>query len=137
MARGNFFGYETYLICEDGFRNVEESGKRIGFALNLRLANYRGYLLSQIEDICISVDGVPVPRAAIRFRVGGKTYTLREMENITDHRWELTQVATVTCLWPGGLTCGEHQLDVEEHVRVSYIPMVAVAYASKRLTLAA
>ena len=37
------------------------------------------YLLSQVEDIRISVDGVPVPRADIRFSVGGKTYTLDEI----------------------------------------------------------
>ena len=62
MAQGNVFGYGTYMICDDGFRNVESGGKRIGFQLHMRLANYRGYLLSQIEDIRISVDGEAIPR---------------------------------------------------------------------------
>ena len=27
MARGNVFGYGTYMISDEGFRNVEEGGK--------------------------------------------------------------------------------------------------------------
>src|SRR5215831_15980698 len=77
-AQGNVFGYGTYMICDDGFRNVLENGRTIGFQLHMRLANYRGYLLSQIEDIRIAVDGQPIPRCDIRFSVGGRTYTLEE-----------------------------------------------------------
>jgi Domain of unknown function (DUF6379) len=136
MARGNVFGYGTYMICDDGFRNVEANGRPIGFQLQMRIANYRGYLLSQIEDIRISVDGEAIPRQNIRFSVGGKTYTLDEMEEVVDNRWELRQVATVTCLKAGGLAAGEHEISAEEHIRASYIPMTAVARLTKRLTLA-
>ncbi len=136
MARGNFFGYEPYMICEDGFRNIEQAGRAVGFQLNMRLANYRGYILSQIEDIRVSIDNAAIPREDIRFSVGKKTYTLDEMENVVDDRWELRQTATITCLKPGGLAAGPHEIKAEQHVRASYIPIVAVAYASKRLVLA-
>jgi hypothetical protein len=135
MAKGNVFGYGSYMICDDGFRNIEENGRRIGFQLHMRLANYRGYLLSQIEDIRISVDGEAIAREDIRFSIGGKTYTLDEMEEVVDNRWELRQVATVTCLKPGGLEAGEHEISAEEHIRASYIPMVAVAQLTRRLRL--
>jgi hypothetical protein len=135
MARGNVFGYETYMIGDEGFRNVEEGGKCIGFQLQMRLANYRGYLLSQIEDIRISVDGEAIPRENIRFSVGGKTYTLDEMEDVVDNRWELLQTATVTCLKPGGLARGPHSISAEEHIRASYIPMIAASQLTKTLTL--
>ena len=135
MAAGNVFGYGSYMLCDDGFRNVEENGRRIGFQLQMRLANYRGYLLSQIEDIRISVDGEAIPRKDIRFAIGGKTYTLDEMEEVVDNRWELRQVATVTCLKPGGLKAGEHEVSAEEHIRASYIPMVAVARLTRTLRL--
>lgn len=135
MARGNVFGYGTYMISDEGFRNVEENGKRIGFQLHMRLANYRGYILSQIEDIRISVDGEAIPRKDIRFSLGGKTYTLDEMENTVDDRWELLQTATVTCLKPGGLTPGPHTISAEEHIRASYIPMIAASQLTKTLTL--
>jgi len=135
MAMGNVFGYGSYMICDDGFCNVEQNGKRVGFQLRMRLANYRGYLLSQIEDIRISVDGEAIARGDIRFSVGGKTYTLDEMEEVVDNRWELRQIATVTCLKPDGLTPGEHEVSAEEHIRASYIPMVAVARLTRTLRL--
>ncbi len=136
MARGNVFGYETYMICEEGFRNVEEGGRCIGFQLRMRIANYRGYLLSQIEDIRIKVDGELIARKDIRFSIGGKTYTLDEMESVVDNRWELLQVATVTCLKPGGLAPGSHTITAEEHIRASYIPMIAASSLTRTLTLA-
>jgi hypothetical protein len=135
MARGNVFGYETYMISEDGFSNVLSSGQTIGFRVDLRIANYRGYILSQIEDIKITVDGVAIPRADIRMKFGAKEYTLEQMETVTDDRWEWKQVVSVTCLKPGGLAAGEHVLEVEEHIRASYLPFVAVAHSTKTLTL--
>jgi len=135
MARGNVFGYETYMISDEGFKNVEENGRCVGFQLHMRIANYRGYLLSQIEDIRISVDGEAIPREAMRFSVGGKTYTLDEMEEVVDNRWELLQTATVTCLKPGGLRPGAHTISAEEHIRASYIPMIAASHLTKILTL--
>jgi hypothetical protein len=135
MARGNVFGYETYMICEDGFSNVEREGQILGFRVNMRIANYRGYILSQIEDIKIAVDGEPIPRSAMRIRFGAKEYTLDEMESVTDDRWELRQIASVTCLKPGGLKAGKHVIRAEEHIRASYLPFTAVAHSSKTLTL--
>jgi hypothetical protein len=134
MARGNVFGYETYMICEDGFSNIERHGRVVGFNINLRIANYRGYVLSQIEDIKVSVE--PVARSSMRVKFGNKEYTLDQMETVTDDRWELKQVAAVTCLKRGGLAAGRHVVAVEEHIRASYLPFVAVAHATKTLTLA-
>jgi hypothetical protein len=123
------------MICDEGFSNIERHGRVVGFNLNLRIANYRGYLLSQIEDIKVSVDGEPIPREAMRVKFGSKEYTLAQMESVTDDRWELKQVASVTCLKRGGLAPGPHLVAVEEHIRASYLPFVAVAHASKTLTL--
>ena len=135
MSVKNVFGYGDYMLRDEGFCNVVEDGKTVGFQLHMRLANYRGYLLSQIEDIRISVDGEAVPRDAIRFSIGGKTYTLEQMETVVDNRWELRQVATVTCLKAGGLAPGMHEITAEEHIRASYIPVAAVASLSRQLTL--
>ena len=108
MAQSNVFGYDTYMIRDDGFRNVVQGGRVIGFELQLRLANYRGYILSQVEDIRVSVDGVAIAREAIRFTIEGRTYTLEQMESTVDDRWELRQVATVLCMKEGGLAPGRH-----------------------------
>lgn len=133
MARGNFFGYEAYMICDGSLRNVARDGEVIGFQLDLRIANYRGYLLSQIEDLRVEIDGRWVEREAIRFSIRGNDYTLAEMEDTIDDRWGILDRATVTCLTPGGLAAGQHLITVEEHIRASYIPMTAVAFATKTL----
>jgi hypothetical protein len=135
VALSNIFGYDTYMIA--GLRNARRGSEVIGFELQLRIANYRGYILSQIEDIRVNVDGRAVKREAIRFTIESRTYTLDQMESVIDDRWEILQVATVLCLESGGLAAGPHTVTVEEHIRASYIPFTAVSVASKVLELAA
>jgi hypothetical protein len=136
MARGNVFGYDIYMICDGSLRNVAQDGRVTGFAVDLRLANYRGYLLSQVEDLRISIDGQWIDHDLIRFAVNGRTYTLDAMAEETGNRWGILDRATLTCLVPGGLAPGAHEVLVEEHIRASYIPMTAVAFAQKTLALA-
>jgi Domain of unknown function (DUF6379) len=136
MARGNVFGYDAYMICDNSLRNLSHGCEVIGFQLDLRIANYRGYLLSQIEDVRIEVDGEWIDRDALRFAINGSEYTLADMETVTDNRWGILDRATITCLQAGGLTPGAHDVTVEQHIRASYIPMTAVAFATKSMALA-
>lgn len=135
MARGNFFGYDAYIFSDSNLRNLVEDGEVVGFQLDVRIANYRGYLLSQIEDVRVEVDGQWIGRDQMRFAVNGREYRLAEMETVTDNRWGILDRATLTCLLPGGLAAGEHELTVEQHIRASYVPMTTIAFATKTLTL--
>lgn len=136
MIVGNVFGYDAYMIVEGTLHNVVEDGEVTGFALSLRIANYRGYLLSQIEDVRICVDGEWIPRASLAMTFNGRTYTLDEMEEVIDERWGLLDVARLFCRKPGGLSPGRHQITVEEHIRASYIPMIATSSATRTLEIA-
>ena len=133
MARGNFFGYDTYMICENTLENFRDGEKIVGFSLDLRIANYRGYLLSQIEDVRLSVDGQWMDRDTLRFAIHGRQYTLAQMETVTDNYWGFRDRAALACLLPGGLEAGNHEITVEEHIRASYIPMTAVAFSTKTM----
>jgi len=135
MARGNFFGYDAYIICDNSLKNIADGDDIVGFELTLRIANYRGYLLSQVEDVRIEVDGQWIERDALRFAVNGQQYTIAEMERVTDNRWGIRDRATLTCLVPGGLQPGPHEITVEEHIRASYVPMTAIAFATKTMTV--
>ena len=42
-------------------------------------------------------------------------------------------VTTVTVLVPGGLSPGEHLLELEEQLRVSYMPFATVGKDAKRV----
>ena len=109
--------FETYLVCEEGFKNVVDKGAVTGFQVKARIANWRGMPLSLINDVSISVDGTMFPRDQIRVSVGGGTFTLDEMTQRADVRWQFDELATITVLHPGGLAPGLHDVTVSETIR--------------------
>ena len=127
--------FDKYIICEDGFRNVSTGNKVTGFQFNARLPYYRGLGISMVEDIAIKVDGVEIPRQAIRVTLHGNTYTLDEMEKEYDDRWEFGEKGLVTVDLPGGLTPGKHKLELSPSLRISYLPFTLVGQDIKELTL--
>jgi hypothetical protein len=127
--------FEKYMVCESGFRNVTEQGKVTGFQLQARIAYYRGMFLSNVEDYSVSADGEAFPRGAIKFSVGGRTFTLDEMQGQTTLRWQFRDIATITVAKPGGLAPGMHTLEVTQRLRVPYTDTRDVATTKKTLTL--
>jgi len=114
--------FDRYIICEDTVRNLTEGDRVVGFQFGARIAYYRGLGLSMIEDLAVTVDGEKLPRADVRFSVGGRDFTLDEMETEYEARWEFGDVARVSVLKAGGLSRGEHRLELVEQLRVSYMP---------------
>ncbi len=57
------------------------------------------------------------------------------MENEYDDRWEFGEEGTLTVLKPGGLTPGDHKVNLEDRLRISYLPWLLVGKDSKVLTL--
>lgn len=127
--------FDKYIICEDGFRNVSAGDKVTGFQLKARLPYYRGLGISMVEDIAIKVDGVEIPRQAIRVTLHGNTYTLDEMEKEYDDRWEFGEEGLLTVDKAGGLTPGKHKLELSPSLRISYLPFTLVGQDIKELTL--
>lgn len=129
--------FDKHMICTEGFRNVEEHGRKTGFALLARLPYYRGLGLSMIEDIALTVDGNVMPRECIRFSVRGRTWTLEQMETAYDDRWNFGEKATLVVLQPGGLRPGPHKIELAERLRISYLPFVPTTKDAKELVLEA
>ncbi len=127
--------FDQHIICDEGFRNVEEHGAVIGFALLARLPYYRGLGLSMIEDLAITVDGEKMPRESIRFSVRGRSWTLDEMETEYGDRWNFGEKAEITVLHKGGLTQGKHNIQLAERMRISYLPFVPTTTTTKELEL--
>jgi Domain of unknown function (DUF6379) len=128
--------FDQYMICEDGFQNVVENDVVVGFQFGARLPYYRGLGLSMVEDIAISVDGEAVPREQLLFSVRGRTWTLEQMENEIEERWEMGEVATLTVQRAGGLFSGEHKIELMEQLRISYLPFPSITRDAKTLTIA-
>jgi hypothetical protein len=129
--------FDKYIICENGFQNISEGGKVTGFQLKARLPYYRGLGISMIEDLNLKVDGNSVPRQDIQVTLHGNTYSLDEMEKEYDDRWEFGEEGLLTVQQPGGLTPGEHQLELSPSLRISYLPFILVGKDTKVLNLAA
>lgn len=129
--------FDKYMICEDGYGNVQQDGRTVGFAFQARLPYYRGIGLSMVEDIGVIIDGEPVARQDIRFSVRGRTWTLDEMETEYTDRWNFGEKALVTVVRDGGLTPGRHKVQLSERIRVSYLPFVPTTRDTKELLIPA
>lgn len=128
---------DNKMICTEQFENVVENGQAVGFSFLGRLPYYRGFGLSMVEDIQVSVDGEAVKREDIRFHVRGKTYTLDQMETVYDDRWNFGEKAKIIVLKSGGLASGKHKIEFAVRMRISYLPMVPTTRDCKELALAA
>lgn len=124
--------FDDKIIVPDSLESLD--GKD-GFALQARLPYYRGLGLSMVEDIAVTVDGEKVPRGDIRFSVRGNTWTLDEMETEYGDRWNFGEKARVEVLKAGGLSAGDHDIEVGVRMRVSYLPFVPTTTDRKTLTL--
>ncbi|HAM45257.1 MAG TPA: hypothetical protein DCM67_09610 [Propionibacteriaceae bacterium] len=129
--------FDTYIIGEGTIRNVESDGAVTGFAFDTRITYYRGLGLSMVEPFEVVLDGVAIPVENLRFTLGDRTWTFAEMAQEFDARWELTETAVLTVLLPGGLTAGEHELQVTEVLRVSYLPFLSRTQTRRRVAIAA
>jgi len=112
----------------DGFHNVVENGKTIGYEFQFKAQYYRGVTLSIVRDIKVTMDGIEEERDNIRFTVNGETFSLDDMTTVvdSDYRWEFGEYATVTVLKDGGLSAGKHHINSLQHVEPSYMPFPIV-----------
>ena len=90
-----------------------------------------------IEKLDIAIDGAPLPREAVRFDEGPGPLTLDEMETAYDRRWAFGTTATILVDYPGGFPAGEHELSLQQQLRVSYLPFPAVNTDKKMVKIAA
>lgn len=127
--------FDRYMICEDTVRNVTTGGKVVGFEFGARIAYYRGLGLSMVEDLAVTVDGEKIARERVRFTVGGRTFSLDDMETEYEARWEFGDVARVSVLKEGGLPPGQHNLELMEQLRVSYMPFPIQGRDAKKVTV--
>jgi hypothetical protein len=128
--------FEKYMICEQDFRNVIEDERITGFQFKARLPYYRGLGISMIEDLSVTVDAQRYPRESLRVTIHGNTYTLDEMEQEYEDRWEFGEEGILTVQKPGGLTPGLHKIEMEDTLRISYLPFLLTGKDNKVLELA-
>ena len=129
--------FDKYMICEQGFRNVVENGTVTGFQFRARLPYYRGLGVSMIENLVVMVDDEKFPRDVLHITLHENTFTLDEMEVETEDRWEFGEEGIVTIQKLGGLSSGLHKIEMEDVLRISYLPFLLIGNDVKVIELTA
>ena len=117
------------FIAQEGvflfvFRPEAEAGQSAPILGMLTLATFTipTGLRAWVEDVV--VDGEAVPVEDLRLRYKGVARTFAELADVTDVRWELGTFAEILVRLPGGLAPGEHEITVNQRLRVSYMPVL-------------
>lgn len=117
--------FDNNVFIKGSCKNFKKDGKTAGYELQTHITYYRGIPLSMVNDIRVSVDGVPAERQSIRCSVDGGEYwfTLDEMKTVVEHKWEYGEPMCVRVIQDGGLSKGEHEVSLTVIVRTAYIPV--------------
>lgn len=113
---------EHQLIQSTGFHNFGPVGAREGFAVRVRIPNYHGTRLSQLDGFDVIVDGEYFDHEDNRFGIRDEVYTMAEMREETEARWGLIEWGEILIDKPGGLEPGVHKVEVTARIRYSYFP---------------
>ena len=110
----------------EGFKNIEQDGKVVGFSFEFKLQYYRSITLSIIRDLPLWIDGEQITRENIRVTINGEMFTMDEMNTVVEphYRWEFGDFATVTVNKDGGLAPGKHHIKAIQIVAPSYMPHI-------------
>ena len=82
----------------------------------------RGIVISLIDPPELIVDGERVEPENATITLHGNTYGLSDLEDQEEDKWEFGEVGILTVETPGGLAPGHHEVDVEQHLKISYVP---------------
>lgn len=116
--------FDNNVFIKDSCHNAEENGQVIGYEMKTHITYYRGIPLSMINYVKVEEDGVPVPEENIRFTPDGiDWFTLKEMETVSEIKWEYGTPAVVRVLKEGGLSKGKHTIKLTVCTRTAYIPV--------------
>ncbi|HNB53342.1 MAG TPA: DUF6379 domain-containing protein [Anaerolineales bacterium] len=129
--------YDKAIIVGEEFKNVNEAGTVKGFQVGMRIPYYRGVVLSLLDNTRLVVDGELIPHEQISVTISGKNLPLTALEDDPVTKWEFGDVGILTVDRPGGLSVGEHTVQLYQHVRTPYIPRGVGGQDEKVLTISA
>ena len=129
--------FDNNVFKKDSCKNTVIDGKTVGFELETYITYYRAIPLSMINDIVVKVDGKEIPRQAIRCSAEGEDwFTLDEMTTVTTYKWEYDVPLKVRVLQEGGLSSGEHDVELTVVTRTAYIPIPIKGVNARKVTIA-
>lgn len=109
------------IIKKDSVEQMYVNGAKNGFEFKVQLAYYRGHYLSDIDQLEVFVDGEKMPKEAVTFEINGKEMPIYKLTYAVTEFWSQVVPATVRVIKKGGLSVGEHELELKLMLRVPYM----------------
>ena len=109
------------IVKKDSFRHEYINGKKNGFSFDVQLAYYRGHYLSDINELEVRLDGEPVPQEAVTFELNGKEMPVYKVKMAVTEFWSQVVPAKIHAIFPGGVSTGEHELELKLMLRIPYM----------------
>lgn len=113
--------FDSFLIRKDSLTNVEKDGKIVGFKFGVRIADYRGAILSLHNGYYVSVDGVEYPREVQKFEINGKPpRSFEELKTCVWEHWDFDDEGMLYIEKEGGLAPGIHHIGLQQSILAAY-----------------
>lgn len=109
------------IIKKQSVKAMYINGKKQGFSFCVQLGYYRGHYLSDIELLEVYVDGEKIPQEAVTFELNGKEMPVYKLHYAMTEFWSQVEPARIHVIKPGGLSVGQHQLELKLMLRVPYM----------------
>ena len=130
--------YEKEILTDIGCRNIWENGKKVGYAVNIKINYYRGLPLCCVDEISLWVDDKKADPEMIFVQHKGREYSYMEILSDhfpTDFYWEFGQLLRVVVKKDGGIEQGMHKVKLRLGTRRSYTPTM-ISVCEKNLIFA-
>lgn len=113
--------FDSFLIRADSLENTVEDGKVTGFKFAVRIADYRGCILSLHNGYYVEVDGEVYPREVQRFEINGKApRDFAEIKTCVWEHWDYDDEGYVWVSKEGGLSDGIHRVGLQQSILNAY-----------------
>ena len=101
------------IVKKQSFKNMYINGAKNGFEFDVQLAYYRGHYLSDIDLLEVYVDGEKMPQEAVTFELNGKEMPVYKLKYAVTEFWSQVVPAKIRVIKKGGLSIGEHELELK------------------------
>ncbi|MDR2381396.1 MAG: DUF6379 domain-containing protein [Bifidobacteriaceae bacterium] len=99
-------------LKEGSLKNKVIGSAVTGYSIQLNNLSYRGIWVSTFEDIQLTVDGEPVPKHNMVFRLGALCIPIDDLGGHSEVFWGATDVVSLDVYQVGGLSAGEHHVAI-------------------------
>ncbi|MCL2895056.1 C-glycoside deglycosidase beta subunit domain-containing protein [Brenneria tiliae] len=128
--------FDNNIFIKGTAKNVINEGKTVGFELQTHIPYYRGIPLSMVNYVSVKVGDEAIEREIILCSQDNKQwFTLDEMETVTTYKWEYGEPLYIRVYKDGGLSKGEHSVELTVSIRTAYIPVPIVGVQKRGVVI--